>query len=451
MWRVYKRNSVYWIDVRVDSKRVRKSAKTTERKSAQDLARIEESKLLGTYHEAQKQTVGGAIAVMLQAKTDSRKSAGTLDFYSTKCGHLVRIFGEHTALTDIDARAIDSYVAQRRSERASSNTISKELIAIRQILRHARRRDEYDREPSQVMPVGFSAEYKPRDKYLTPDQVSRLVARLEVNHPDVAAWVAFALASAARRSELSRVLREDVSLSEHTIKIRGTKTEESDATIPIVGVLRPLVEYALAHGRHHGRLLPSWGRVRKVLATALDGMEFTASPNDFRRTTATWLAQSGVPLEHVSKLLRHADTRMVERVYARVTPEALGKLIDSAAGVPRVYPTGWTSQTARTIQTAENPDDSRAQGQDRTDHTRIFSPVRSGKNTDDFARFSAGVSYLYLDLYLARRARDLSQSDTVAQSLSEAIEGALAADEAKTIGAMLRCGRALRWIEKVAS
>lgn len=62
-------------------------------------------------------------------------------------------------------------------------------------------------------------------------------------------------------------------------------------------------------------------------------------------------------------------------------------------------------------------------------------------------RDSAGVSYLYLDLYLARRARDLSQSDTVAQSLSEAIEGALAADEAKTIGAMLKCARALEWIE----
>jgi hypothetical protein len=60
------------------------------------------------------------------------------------------------------------------------------------------------------------------------------------------------------------------------------------------------------------------------------------------------------------------------------------------------------------------------------------------------------VSYLYLDLYLARRARDLSQSDTVAQSLSEAIEGALAADEAKTIGAMLKCARALEWIEEAS-
>lgn len=65
--------------------------------------------------------------------------------------------------------------------------------------------------------------------------------------------------------------------------------------------------------------------------------------------------------------------------------------------------------------------------------------------------FSAGVSYLYLDLYLARRAKDLDTSDTIAQSLSEALDGALAADEAKTIGAMLRAGRALGWIEKAAS
>lgn len=40
--------------------------------------------------------------------------------------------------------------------------------------------------------------------------------------------------------------------------------------------------------------------------------------HDFRRTLGTWLLNDGVPLEVISKMLGHSDTRVTERVYAHM-------------------------------------------------------------------------------------------------------------------------------------
>jgi integrase len=42
-----------------------------------------------------------------------------------------------------------------------------------------------------------------------------------------------------------------------------------------------------------------------------------------RRTCGSWLVQARVPLREVSKLLRHADIRVTEKVYAHLLPNQL--------------------------------------------------------------------------------------------------------------------------------
>ena len=42
------------------------------------------------------------------------------------------------------------------------------------------------------------------------------------------------------------------------------------------------------------------------------------SPDDLRRTCATWLRQDGAPPDLIAPVMGHADTRMVERVYGRL-------------------------------------------------------------------------------------------------------------------------------------
>ena len=66
-------------------------------------------------------------------------------------------------------------------------------------------------------------------------------------------------------------------------------------------------------------------------ACARAGIE-RCSPNDLRRTCATWLRAAGVAPDLIAPVMGHADTRMVERVYGRLSPQALATRLAAALG-----------------------------------------------------------------------------------------------------------------------
>ena len=51
-------------------------------------------------------------------------------------------------------------------------------------------------------------------------------------------------------------------------------------------------------------------------------------PHDLRRTFGSWLAQAEIPIDRVSKLLRHGNVGVTASVYAHLRPEDLA---DAAA------------------------------------------------------------------------------------------------------------------------
>jgi len=59
--------------------------------------------------------------------------------------------------------------------------------------------------------------------------------------------------------------------------------------------------------------------VRRDLRAACTKLKIPrCSPNDLRRTCATWLRAAGTPPHLIAPLMGHADSRMVERVYGRL-------------------------------------------------------------------------------------------------------------------------------------
>ena len=95
-----------------------------------------------------------------------------------------------------------------------------------------------------------------------------------------------------------------------------------------------LLEFALLHAQGKGEMLFAAGsNFRRDLDEACTraGVEH-CSPNDLRRTAATWLRIAGAPLELIAPMMGHADTRMLERVYARLpTHELASRLRASLA------------------------------------------------------------------------------------------------------------------------
>jgi len=113
-------------------------------------------------------------------------------------------------------------------------------------------------------------------------------------------------------------------------------------------------------------LFPSWSNVRRDLLIACAQAGITpCSPNDLRRTYAKWMRLARVPAEIVAPTMGHRDTRMVERVYGRLSPEEIGALL-TANFAPDCIAGAFAPRQA-----SENS----AQGRNRTTDTGIFSPL----------------------------------------------------------------------------
>lgn len=323
-----------------DGARHQRSTKQLDRKAAEAVAREWErasaDPAVAASHAA---TVCKALTAFVeQVREEARAGHGSLvtaDFYAKKSGHPLRILGSDTPLAKIDAATMDAYVSTRRGEGASEHTLSKELTTVRQALDLARRRGKYTLDPAIVVPK-VSARYVPCERWLTVDEVRRLLSTLT---PDHAAQVAWMCAVGGDWSAVARALRSDVTGDGQYVRVRGSKKATRDRVVPLVlDASRELLEFALEHAEGKGdALFTPWGKVNRDLEAACVRVSIAkCSPNDFRRTLGHWLRAAGVPPHLIAQVLGHSTSAMAERVYARPSPAVLGELLAhhaQAAGV----------------------------------------------------------------------------------------------------------------------
>lgn len=336
--KLYKRGNVWW--ARVGGKRVSTGAR--DRRAAELSARnLERRAADPTYRAASETTLGEALRRWLGDRRVAGRSDATLAYYRGKAGPLVRLLGSETPLARLTREAVRGYVAAREAEGAKPHTVHKELGALRSCLRWARAEGLWAGEPAALLPSGYSPRYAPRRAYLTPDQAWALVYHLE---PERGAHVAWLVGTACRWGESVRAERGDVDQHAKTVRVRGTKTACSAATVPIVSVAEPFVRWALerAPGGEVGRLFAPWGNRLRDLARACERAGVpTVTPNDLRRSLPSWCRQAGAPLDLVADVLRHTDATMARRVYGVPDPVATGAAIDrhfeASGGVPKPY------------------------------------------------------------------------------------------------------------------
>lgn len=301
------------------------------------VARWERERADPVYASANAATFGVEAGLFLEAcraaVARKRMREGTRSMYEQKAGTLVRLLGSDLRLSQIDGATFGGYIAARREDfRASTitaarpggkeiteSTLYKEWVAFRGILTQAWRAQRFGRDPRSLKPAHFGPEYEPRETALTWAQVRALLAELPEGRRGAAA---FALAVGARRAEVFRAEAGDIDRKAWRVRIRGTKTDAADATLPVVSLMRPLL----------GKIDPPfspWPNARRGLAAAARRAGCPrVTWNDLRRTFASLLVQAGVAPHLVAKLLRHKSTAMVDRVYGRQTAESLDDLIE---------------------------------------------------------------------------------------------------------------------------
>ena len=269
--------------------------------------------------------LGEQCARFIERKVSAGVAEATVGYYREKLGHWARIFGQDAALSEVGTpAAFDRFLEQRRTEGASDYTIgTKEMRVMCQVLAMAKRAGHYSGALDVLRPKDMRATYVPRTRALTLEDVERVRPELGDR---TGSLLDLAVGLGLRLSEAEGLRPEDVDLVAGQVRVRGTKTEDSDRTVPILSPYRHLVERALQH-------LPI-GRVNNMRRNAIvafrrAGIEY-ASPNDWRRSHATILAELGVDRDVTRRFLGHTSTQMVDRVYSQPRVDALAALAEHA-------------------------------------------------------------------------------------------------------------------------
>jgi len=327
MPRLYKRGRIWWYQFRGE----RYSTKCTDKKAAELESREIERRVSDpTYQASHGATLADVYPDFIAQQQQRGRARGTLKMYDTHLAHLGRVFGDDATLASLNATRLDGYVNTRHREGAQSPTIHKELTTLRGMLKLARRHGKYPFALDEVMPLVDGAS-KPGTRHLTAQQVPKLLAQLQ---PKRAAFVAFIVATAADLSSVEVAEKGDIDLKAGTILVRGTKTNHRWRSVPI---LKPFAKYAARAAK--GLPFEPWGNVRRDLEVACRHAKVPrVTPRDLRRTHGSILRQLGVEPHLIGKMLGHADSRMVEKVYGQLPADALGKLLGARVGTQATQP-----------------------------------------------------------------------------------------------------------------
>jgi integrase len=298
--------------------------------------------------------------------------------YKQKAAHLNRLIG--TELLDkLSRETVERYIADRLEEGAHRHSVHKELVVLRGALKSAKPRGKFHGS-LEVVPE-FDSGYVPRTTYLTPEQFLELVpqlvrptgplakpaatARRERRIQRRAFYCMLIAYASPRRGEVEKIEWPHVDLARGVIQIPKGKTV--GRPVAIHPELVPWLEGFGELADWEGPLVEPWSNIgRDLPAACLRAGVPRVTPNDLRRTFASWLIQAGVSNRIVAALLGHTTTRMVDLIYGQLSDAALAQAIAKLpgrcdAGVSNQVPnrgiagtTGHTPSSPAIVNSVEN-------------------------------------------------------------------------------------------------
>jgi len=225
--------------------------------------------------------------------------------------------------------------AETRLKKISSASLKRELNILADALKVA---DAVWGIPVPANPVTRAKTWLSKRRVLTPDkrrkrrlQPGECGALLGVPHKQYTTidyLVGFALETAMRREELSRMRRGHVNKKKHTLRIPESKTDWKTGEEGRVIALSPAAIWILNQlpARTDGKV---WGLQPRSITQAFDrlcakaditGLHF----HDLRHEATSRLFEAGHPIEEVASITGHKDIRTLMS-YTHVRPERLAE------------------------------------------------------------------------------------------------------------------------------
>ena len=325
---MFKRNGVWWTCIRHEGRKIQKSLGTANKQSAQKIDnKIRTQINEGSYFErldGHNKTFKDMMDKFMKEHAP-KVSINMQSSYTVSLKHLNPYFRE-TKLTSISSKMISRYKVLRKDEGAAPGSINKELAMLSKAFSLSVKEWEWlrDNPVSRVQREKLDNEI---DRWLTDDEEVRLLENCPKWLGEI---VVFGLHTGLRKEELLSLEWSRVSLLRKTILIKETKNGKPK-TLPLnkvgLGILEQRskvrsIKNDLVFFTRNGTKLSGYNLRRAFndarIRAKIENFRF----HDLRHTFATRLAQAGVDLYMISKLLGHRDIKNTQR-YSHHCPDSL--------------------------------------------------------------------------------------------------------------------------------
>lgn len=238
---------------------------------------------------------------------------------------IVPVMGSLDA-SELDPRTVEAFVEDRRAAGASPDTVRLEVAYLRAALRHA----EYERLIPHAPRIKVPSPGKPRERWLTRDEVYRLIDAAQELH--VKLFIVLSVATAGRPSHVLGLRWEQIDFDRRTIDLGRLETMHSNkrrALIPMNDTAEMHLRMAQPFSRA-GYVIEYRG---KPVAKIRRGIEEAAkraglegvTPYVLRHTAGVWMAMAGVSIEEIADYMGHSRIETTRRHYAHHHPQFMTK------------------------------------------------------------------------------------------------------------------------------
>lgn len=277
---------------------------------------------------------------------DRREQIGakTWNNYAPHCREIVEQYGARD-VTEITPQEINADLLSMRAKQYSRTIVNTRRVVWNGIFEHAVARFGLLYNPALMVKLPRGLQSSKR-RAPTDEEIDIVLRSLDL---DFGFFAFFLLCTGMRKAEALALHRSDIDLKAKTIriehaldyavhahpKLKGTKTERSTRTIPIIGLLQEPLRAHLA-GLHGDLLFPPrpsnrvpkptgymterqyetlWARYAQESGLAAEGGDDPITAHHLRHGTATLLFEAGVDPYTAAAMLGHSDVKVTMGIY----------------------------------------------------------------------------------------------------------------------------------------